>query len=161
MSVVQERLYIEAPYTQAVGAFERRLGFPPAGTGGTCLLTLAFPAAQGREIARAVTATSERLPHSANYTSRYRIGWDAGLTAGGIPTPAFTGTLTLRAGEDYGETELKLEGGYDPPGGAVGRAFDELVGRRIAHATLSALLSGVGTELHEAHERVEAGKRDR
>jgi hypothetical protein len=161
MSVVQERLYIEAPYTQAASAFERRLGFAPGADRGECLLALAFPAGEGRDIARVVTARSERLPHPVNYTSRYRIGWDAGLTASGIPTPAFMGMLTLRAGEDYGETELKLEGGYDPPGGGVGRVFDELIGRRIAHATLSALLSGVGADLHEAYERVEAGKQAR
>jgi hypothetical protein len=158
MSVVNERLYVEAPYTQACGAFERRLGFPPGRDRGTCVLTLPFPIAENHEIARVVTATSERLPNAANYTSHYRIAWGAGRTARGLPTPGFTGMLTLSAGEDYSETELKLDGGYDPPGGVVGRAFDELLGRRIAHATLSALLSGVGTELLAAHEQVEAGK---
>jgi hypothetical protein len=161
MSTVQERLYIEAPYTQAAGALERRLGFARGGDQGRCVLTLAFPTGEGREIARVVTATTERLPNAANYSSAYRIAWDAGLTARGIPTPAFVGTLTLGAGEDYGETELRLDGRYDPPGGAVDRAFDELVGRRIAHATMSALLSGMGDELRDAHERTEADKRGR
>ncbi len=87
--------------------------------------------------------------------------WDAGETAHGIPTPGFTGTLTLSAGEDYSETELELDGRYDPPGGVAGRAFDELVGRRIAHATLSALLSGVGDDLRTSHELVEAAKHTR
>ncbi|MEO7039147.1 MAG: hypothetical protein ABI186_03860 [Candidatus Elarobacter sp.] len=159
MSAVQERLFIEAPYTQAVGAFERRLGLSTGGAHGKCSLTLVFPAAEGREIARVVTATTERLPNAANYTSHYGIAWDAGLTARGIPTPAFTGTLTLGAGEDYTETELRLDGRYDPPGGMAGRAFDELVGRRIAHATMGALLSGVGDDLRAAHEHMEAEKR--
>ena len=158
MPVVQERLFIEAPYTQARGAFERRLGITAQGDHGTCVLTLAFSLAEGREIARTVTATTQRLPNTANYSSQYLIAWDAGRTARGIPTPAFSGTITLSAGEDYSETELKLDGRYDAPGGAAGRAFDELVGRRIAHATLSALLSGVGDELREAHEAIEAGK---
>jgi hypothetical protein len=161
MSAVQERLFIEAPYTQAVGAFERRLGLSSGEDRGTCSLTLAFPAGEGREIARVVTATTERLPNAANYRSQYRIAWDAGQTARGIPTPAFAGTLTLGAGEDYNETELRLEGQYDPPGGIAGRAFDGLVGGRIAHATMNALLSGVGDELREAHERIEAGKHAR
>jgi len=158
MSVVKERLYIEAPYTLACGAFERRLGIPAKGDRGTCALTLAFPVAEGREIARVVTATTQRLPNTANYTSHYLLAWEAGRTARGIPTPAFAGTLTLSAGEDYSETELKLDGQYDAPGGAAGRVFDELVGRRIAHATLSALLSGVGDELREASEHIEAVK---
>ena len=158
MPVVQERLFIEAPYTHAREACERRLGIAAQTDRGTCVLTLAFPVAEGHEIARVVTAATRRLSDTANYTSHYLIAWDAGRTARGIPTPAFTGTLTLSAGEDYTETELKLDGQYDAPGGAAGRAFDELVGRRIAHTTLSALLTGVGVELREAHEYIEAGK---
>ncbi len=161
MSLVQERVYVEAPYTQTAGAFERRLGFAAGQDHGKCALTLALPAAEGRDIARVVTATSERLPITAGYTTRYRIAWDEGRTARGIPTPGFTGTLTLSAGEDYGETELQLDGSYDPPGGIAGRAFDELIGRRIAHATLSALLNIVGEELRAEHEEIEAGKRGR
>ena len=157
MSVVKERLFVEAPYTLARGALEKRLGLA-TGAGGTCVLTLPFPVGEDREIARVVTATTERLPGTANYTSRYGIAWDPGRTARGIPTPGFAGTLTLSSGEDYDETELKLDGAYDAPGGIAGRAFDELLGRRIAHATLSALLNGIGAELREAHATVEAAK---
>ncbi len=157
MPNVRERLYVEAPYTQAAGAFERRLGLGPGKPRGSCSLTLALPVSEGKAIARVVTARTERLT-SANYTSSYRIAWDSGSTPRGIPTPGFTGTLTLAAGEDYGETKLELDGSYDPPGGVAGRAFDQLVGRRIAHATLSALLGGVGDELRETHQRIEAEK---
>jgi hypothetical protein len=105
-----------------------------------------------------VTVTSERVSNAANYTSRYAISWPAGTTPHGIPTPGFEGVVAVGAGEDYGETTIQLDGRYDPPGGAVGRAFDAVVGRRIAHATLGALLSGVGEELRAAHERIEADK---
>ncbi|HYW53798.1 MAG TPA: hypothetical protein VFF00_06015 [Candidatus Elarobacter sp.] len=158
MSVVRERVYVEAPYTQAVGVFERRLGLAPGEQHGTCLLTLALPVAEGRDIARPVTARTERLAGAANYSSRYAIAWDAGRTARGIPTPGFTGTLALGAGEDYSETAIQLEGTYDPPGGIAGRAFDELIGRRFAHATLSALIGGVGDELRTAHQQMESRK---
>jgi hypothetical protein len=161
MSLVKERLFVEAPYTQARGAFERRLGLSPASGRGTCVLTLPFPVGEDHDIARVVSATTERLPGGANYTSHYSIAWDAGRTTRGIPTPGFTGTLTLSAGEDYDETEIKLDGGYDAPGGFAGRAFDELLGRRIAHATLSALLNGVGDDLRKAHELMEAAKHGR
>ncbi len=161
MSVVKERLLVEAPYTQACGAFERRLGLSPGSDRGTCVLTLPVTVGEDHEITRVVSATTERLPGTANYTSHYRIAWPAGRTARGIPTPGFAGTLTLSSGEDYGETELKLDGRYDPPGGVAGRAFDELLGRRIAHATLAALLHGVGAELRAAHELTEAAKHPR
>ncbi|MBV8367904.1 MAG: hypothetical protein JO036_03055 [Candidatus Eremiobacteraeota bacterium] len=158
LSSVRERIYIEAPYVQAFGAFERRLGLAHGAAGGHCALTLVAPMGEGRAIVRDVTATTKRIPGTANFTSRYGITWDAGQTQRGLPTPGFDGTLTLRAGEDYGECVLELSGRYEPPAGIAGKFFDDVVGRRIAHATLGALLEGVGAELRAAHEQTEAAK---
>ena len=53
--------------------------------------------------------------------------------------PAFGATLTVqRAGK---KTELTLEGSYEPPGGAAGRFFDRVVGRRLAAHTMDAFLN--------------------
>lgn len=158
MSTVHERLYIEAPYTQGAGALEARLGLAPGAERGTCTLTLVAPGPEGRDLARLVTVFTERIAGTANYTSRYALRWDSGHTPRGVPTPGFEGTLTLSAGQDYGECALDLEGRYDPPGGAAGKIFDELVGRRIAHATLTALLDAVGQELQREHAVIEATK---
>jgi hypothetical protein len=159
MTSVHERVRIESPYVQAAGAFERRLGLERGEDEGRCVLALLAPLAEGREIARDVTATTTRVPGTANFTSQYRIAWTAGRTLRGIPTPGFEGTLTIRAGEDYDETELDLDGRYEAPGGIAGKIFDDVVGRRIAHATLGSLLDGVREELRAAHERTEAQKR--
>ena len=52
--------------------------------------------------------------------------------------PSFGATLTVRTvGE---ETELVLEGSYEPPGGVVGRLFDRVVGQKLAARTMDALL---------------------
>jgi hypothetical protein len=52
--------------------------------------------------------------------------------------PSFGATLTVRpAGKD---TDLVLEGSYEPPGGVVGHLFDHLVGQRLAARTIDALL---------------------
>ena len=158
MAAVREEVLIEAPYVQAAGAFERRLGLEGGAERGECSLTLVAPVGGGREIARTVRARTRRYPE-ANYTARYGIGWDGGSTAEGIPTPGFDGTVTLRAGEDYNRCEIVLEGTYAPPGGAVGTLFDEFAGRRIASSTLGALLDGVGRELEAEHRDIEAGKR--
>ncbi|MDB5072036.1 MAG: hypothetical protein JWM87_3147 [Candidatus Eremiobacteraeota bacterium] len=158
MTVVHERVFIESPYVQAVGAFERRLGLEHDRDEGRAVLALVAPLGEGREVARDVTATTKRLPGTANFTSRYGIAWSAGQTSHGIPTPGFEGTITLRAGEDYDECQLELDGRYEAPGGVAGKLFDDVVGRRIAHATLGSLLDGVRHELHAAHEQVEAGK---
>jgi len=158
MTAVRERVYIEAPYVQAVAAFEHRLGLEAGQSEGTCVLALVAPLAEGREVARDVTAATKRVPGTANFTSQYLIAWTAGRTSRGIPTPGFDGTITLRAGEDYDECELELDGRYEPPGGVAGKLFDDVVGRRIAHATLGSLLDGVRQELRAAHERMESGK---
>lgn len=158
MTHIREHVYLEAPYTQAMGAFERRLGLAAGDEPGRCALTLIAPLAHGREVARDVIAVTKRIAGSANFTSRYAIAWPAGRSARGIPTPAFEGTIVLKAGADYDECELELEGRYEPPGGVAGIIFDEVAGRRIAHATLGSLLDGVRRELGAAHERIEAGK---
>jgi hypothetical protein len=119
---------------------------------------LIAPVSADRDVARDVTASTKMLG-AANFTSQYEIGWPAGTAGHGIPTPGFEGTLVLRAGQDYCECEIVLDGGYQAPGGLAGRLFDDVVGRRIAHATLGALLDGVRRELHGDHEQIEAEKR--
>jgi hypothetical protein len=53
--------------------------------------------------------------------------------------PAFGATLTVRQADK--ETELVLEGSYEPPGGAAGRFFDRVVGRKLAARTMDAFLN--------------------
>jgi hypothetical protein len=158
MAAVREEVLIEAPYVQASGAFERRLGLQDGAQRGQCTLTLVAPVRAGREVARTVRARTRRVSE-ANYTAQFGIAWDAGSTVEGIPTPGFDGTVTLRSGEDYNSCDIVLEGTYAPPGGVVGALFDEVAGRRIASATLGALLDGVGRELEAEHRDIEAGKR--
>src|SRR5271165_5870225 len=70
------------------------------------------------------------LPHRGGVALAWRPAWRG--------FPSFGATLTVRpAGE---ETELVLEGSYEPPGGAVGRVFDHVVGQKLAAGTMDALL---------------------
>lgn len=52
--------------------------------------------------------------------------------------PSFGATLTVRSVAD--ETELLLEGSYEPPGGVLGRLFDLAIGKKLAARTMDALL---------------------
>jgi hypothetical protein len=52
--------------------------------------------------------------------------------------PSFGATLTVRAAGE--ETELVLEGSYEPPGGVLGRLFDRVLGQKLAVGTMDALL---------------------
>jgi hypothetical protein len=53
--------------------------------------------------------------------------------------PEFGATLTVQRSGN--ETELILEGSYEPPGGGVGRFFDWIVGRKLAARTMEAFLN--------------------
>ena len=73
--------------------------------------------------------------------------------------PQFHGTLRLRI-ETVDSTRLTLEGAYRPPFGLPGRAFDMLLGRRIAHATMTDLIDRIarGLERREDDYRASMAK---
>jgi hypothetical protein len=62
--------------------------------------------------------------------------------------PAFGATLTMRAVDQ--DTQLVLEGSYNPPGGAAGRLFDRVVGKRLATRTVDAMLRAITRHIEDA-----------
>lgn len=70
-------------------------------------------------------------PHLEGVTFAWRPAWRG--------FPAFGATLTVRPAGD--ETELVLDGTYDPPGGVAGRFFDRVLGRKLASRTMDAFLN--------------------
>jgi hypothetical protein len=76
------------------------------------------------------------------------ITWSA---KGGGPYPVFTGTLTLGEASALTST-LTVAGDYAPPGGVVGAAFDAVLGRRMATASLKALLATLKAAIETAHK---------
>ncbi len=65
---------------------------------------------------------------------------------GGGPFPTFRGTLAIVADTPKSST-IVLDGNYDPPLGAVGKAFDAAAGRRIAESTADELLKVIGERI--------------
>lgn len=65
------------------------------------------------------------------------------------PYPTFNGTLTL----EFAGTKpvLVLRGEYTPPLGAVGEAFDSVVGSRIASVTAKEFLRTIAEEMAKQH----------
>jgi hypothetical protein len=55
------------------------------------------------------------------------------------PVPSFSGTLGATP-QTEATCTLTIEGRYTPPGGIAGVVFDQLIGVRIANATIAALL---------------------
>jgi hypothetical protein len=71
----------------------------------------------------------------------YRVSWHP-VPEG--PYPRFTGTMRLASDErDPRATVLEVAGAYRPPLGALGAAFDIVIGRRIAAATLRAFVDDI------------------
>ncbi len=70
--------------------------------------------------------------------------------ADGGPFPEFAGRLYVEESAD-GSRELVLEGEYEPPLGAAGRAFDAVVGMHIASVTAQEFLRTVAVEMKREH----------
>lgn len=79
----------------------------------------------------------------------YDIHWQP---EDGGPYPAFAGALSV---SDAGDERclLELRGSYNPPAGLIGQAFDAAMGRRIATATLRALLDTLKGEVETSRRR--------
>jgi hypothetical protein len=95
-------------------------------------------------------APGEMLPHFA-------VSW-APEHAG--PYPTFTGDLAIESGDDYHSFYLVLDGTYEPPLGAVGAAFDAIVGHRIAEMTARNLLATIADSIEADFSSVEKIKQD-
>jgi hypothetical protein len=102
---------------------------------------------------RPVRLVAERMPDE-HEPGRAHDALEIDWTAGTRFFPDFHGALRLRIAS-VEETQLTLEGTYQPPFGAFGVGFDVLIGRRIARATMGDLLRRLGDamELREAEFR--------
>jgi hypothetical protein len=72
-----------------------------------------------------------------------RLHWLAGSSM----LPDFRGTLRFRI--DGSGTRIMLDGAYRPPLGPLGMAFDRIVGRWIARATLDDFAKRIATFLED------------
>ncbi len=55
--------------------------------------------------------------------------------------------MNVYAEPDRRTSRLEIDGTYEPPGGLPGRAFDALVGSRIARASLTGLVADLARAL--------------
>jgi len=92
--------------------------------------------------AELTAAAPDPLEYSVN------ISWEPKGTA---LLPRFNGILRFQWDEDYGNTWLIIEGDYEPPLGDAGKAFDAVIGQRIARGTLRALLDDFRSVIETAH----------
>ena len=89
-------------------------------------------------------------PHTEQDTlssraTRLDLEWHA--ETGKSLFPSMRASLLVSAFAD--ETRLNLRGTYEPPGGVFGSAADELLGHRIAEASIHRFLEEVASRLYE------------
>ena len=156
MTTLYQRLFLRCPYRRAQHYLEEALATASTTRESdtirlTVPLTLDLAALQ-----KDVTVTYGFGHDAMHFDQPWKIHW---TPAGGGPFPNFDGELTVRADEDYDRCILELRGDYQPPFGAVGEAFDALVGSRIASMTARELLRGIGLRMEEQYLLEETEKK--
>ena len=110
---------------------------------------------RGGHLRRHVRLVAARIPDEherGRIHDALEIDWAAGTRF----FPDFHGALRLRIAS-VEETRLTLDGTYQPPFGAFGAVFDQLIGRRIARATLHDLLRRLGDAMERREAEFRAG----
>ncbi|HTW85546.1 MAG TPA: hypothetical protein VMD91_15860 [Candidatus Sulfotelmatobacter sp.] len=110
------------------------------------------------ELERDCAVHIRRADDRATMVASYQLSWQA---TGQGPFPVFHGTLSVDGDDDYTSCILDLQGGYEPPGGAVGAAFDLAVGHAVAERVCRQLLDDLGIFLETAYRLEEREKADR
>ncbi|HTX59886.1 MAG TPA: hypothetical protein VMH02_09420 [Verrucomicrobiae bacterium] len=75
--------------------------------------------------------------------------WNVRWKADGRFYPDFDGTLAVERDDRTGDDALVLAGEYEPPLGAAGKAFDAVLGARIASATAREFLRAIAQQMEQ------------
>ena len=161
MTKLTERILMEAPLAQAgarVASFFRAHTTPgeeaaqlPVG------VDIDLPGrAKPLSLRKTVVATFVPSHVAGDMLPRYDVTWKP---KDGGPFPNFEGQLYVDGDQDYDRFWLVLDGGYAPPLGVVGEAFDAIAGHAIAEATARDLLARIRIGVEAEFQRAEEEKR--
>lgn len=155
MTHIYERRFLNCPYVRAREYLREALQAAAEGkTVQTLPLTAPLSFVPGA-LEKNVLVRYERGRDPLHFDEPWNVYW---TPEGGGPYPDFAGELTVRADESYRRAVLELTGDYAPPFGTVGRAFDMVVGARIASSTAKALLEHIGSSMEERYRTEEKAK---
>lgn len=155
MTHVYERIFLKCPYVRAREYLRESLE-AAADEHATQVLPLAAPLTfVPGTLEKNVLVRYERGRDPMHFDEPWSVYW---TPEGGGPYPDFAGEITVRADESYSDAVLELHGDYAPPLGAVGKAFDMVIGARIAASTARRLLSEIGGAMERRYQDEEAAK---
>ncbi len=147
MTTIRESILAASPPSVVLSGLERyieskqhvlRLTVP--------LKSLGLPSELGLSQSVRISFSSKRRGPLTTGRGNEGMSLEWAAEGGGL-FPTFEGTLILRP--HSGQTELELKGGYTPPLGEIGAAFDAVVGNKIARATIRILLENLRAALEE------------
>lgn len=138
MTQIREKRFVACPFSAALELAEMAVKLRA-----DLYLTPAPPLGERARFAVAsiLGSSDETRKHDA-----LLIAWRP-QTAGIFPD--FHGVLTVRP--DHSGVTLQLDGAYDPPCAGLGKVFDVLAGRRIAHRTMCRLLDDFAQDIEGAY----------
>jgi hypothetical protein len=155
MTTIRETLGVACPYVRARQYLHDELS-EACKSASPHVLRLAAPVpATEIELQKTVLVRYACGKDPMHFDEPWIVNWEP--ERGGV-YPSFSGVLTVRADEDYTGAILELSGAYAPPLGAAGAVFDLTLGRKIASATMQALLGSIAGDMVEKYQREEAAK---
>lgn len=154
MAELNESVFVKCPYHRAGGYLA---AYVNARIEGKTVITLRVPVGSA-ELKKDVIVQFARGADPMHMDQPWRVHW---TPKDGGPYPDFDGELTVRADEDYSFALLELKGNYRPPGGALGHAFDDIAGSRVAAVTAQMLLRELGDAFEAKYKAEEAEKQGR
>ena len=153
MSDINESIILECPPERALKYLLDHFEKSADGSGQAMLrLTATVGPDDGSHVTVNRDATATFAPASGAGGLEYQVLIEWAPTSH-EPLPSFSGIFRVQWDEDYGRCRLVLEGQYDPPLGVIGKAFDAVVGHRIARNTVSTMLEQLRLDIEAAHRR--------
>jgi len=115
---------------------------------GAALRTRLGPVEIGVEVSIRVVRATEEISALGERSLRLEIAWTAAERAALFPSME---AILVARPLSSGETQLELQGRYQPPLGPVGVLLDALVGHRIAEASVQRFVQDVAKRLNDEH----------
>ncbi len=144
MTEIRDEIVVDCSSSEAASHLQRLFESPSAQGPDGAVLTLRVPVGDATLERDVVAKLTPRKAEPGFRTMDLTWG-----PKGGGPYPVFDGTLVLD-GLSATTSKLAVIGRYGPPGGIAGAAFDAVVGKRIATASLKALLEVFKTTIETA-----------
>jgi hypothetical protein len=142
MNRLCERILVDCPVADTESRIESYFT-TLRGANGVARLRLRVPVVLdglALSIDREVCIEAKRMRDDENLNDIIRVLWKP---EGSVVFPVFEGRLVIWGEDDPARSFVELNGGYTAPFGTTGKAFDAVIGHKIARRTALQFLSDI------------------